>query len=255
MRFTVKAAALIGLGAAVLLLTGCGIAPKQARFVSHADQLRAPGVPKVDLDLAWRDDQATLADYPCLLITPPKMAPPLPEGLDRIPKLMRHLTRRMKVHFMRLGLFTLVTSERKLADMVAPTHRVCRLELAVTDVVLGNGLTRYFLGCNAGGVEVQLEGRFVDDKTDRVLMEFVDRRIDSGNPTFGLNFRAFDARYLVAKNMGVQSYHLSNYVAHLIGQHRGPVAAPATAPSPPTKRAGPPIASSTTVPPVQPDWD
>ena len=91
-------------------------------------------------------------------------------------------------------IFPFVSSDPYFA---AARHQALRLEVRITEVNSGSAGVRAFIGFGAGATEFQIEGRVVDQKTCRTLVEFADRRKHPGGALFVGRQASDNATYLM----------------------------------------------------------
>jgi hypothetical protein len=66
------------------------------------------------------------------------------------------------------------------------------LETYIATLNPGNGFMRWAVGMGAGYSDIQIEGKLIDKSKDKVVLQFADRRRESGNPMLGFNVSAMN---------------------------------------------------------------
>jgi Domain of unknown function (DUF4410)/Protein of unknown function (DUF3313) len=75
------------------------------------------------------------------------------------------------------------------------------LETRITEVNSGNPRQRVMIGFGAGATEVQVEGKVIELKTCRTLVEYADRRLHGGGAMFWGRKNAEDSELLMGVDM------------------------------------------------------
>lgn len=121
------------------------------------------------------------------------------------------------------GIFERVVnlSEREFTPGAEPA---LRLEGSITRLVPGNRALRYMVGFGAGAAKAQIETRFVDAQTGKVVLVTADRR----EAAFGIF--GGDSEEHLQESFSDMARDLAKYLVRLRGQRVAPVAAAGTAP-------------------------
>jgi len=110
--------------------------------------------------------------------------------------------------------FDVVTTDPSYVAIAAGDRKAAKMVLFISHLNESSGILRYVVGFGAGSVDVQIEGRVVDAKTGERLMEFADRRRQSGDPYSGLNPTVVMAAPLVEKVLKQQARAIAKLVVY-----------------------------------------
>lgn len=151
-----------------------------------------------------------LADYPVLHFAGVRIGQDAEKGYERQSHYRKFFADQILHHLRLLRRFQVVTQ----GPDEPGRGKVARLDVWISDLDEGSGAMRYMVGFESGSVDVQVEGRVVDAKTEEVVLEFADRRREAGNPNSGLNPTVFMPKPLIEKVLLRQA----NEIAKLLGE-------------------------------------
>jgi len=175
-----------GLGCGGVHVKRTGALPCYARLTSRPPLSRAYFAPG-----------HLLADYPVLQFKGVEVRGRVPaegEAHDLYCQALAHQIRTDLASIEKFHVTTQAPSDAKAAA----------LSVWITHLDTGSGTLRYVVGFEAGSVDVQIEGQLVDMKTGHVVMEFADRRRESGEPNLGLNPTVVKANPLIERTLRSQ---------------------------------------------------
>jgi hypothetical protein len=99
------------------------------------------------------------------------------------------------------GIFQFVSDDPFFA---APRNQALTLVTRVTEISSGDPEKRYKPGFGAGATMIQIEGKLVENRTCRTLIEFADRRNHPGDALWVGKKHSADGQYLIAlDSMGI----------------------------------------------------
>ncbi|MCX7017449.1 MAG: DUF4410 domain-containing protein [bacterium] len=190
-----------------LCLLMCAWTPARSATVHKTgflqDYHRLEHIGGVPIEQVWINPEFDIRDYRRLYITP----------VMADPAAYRMKGESDRGNAMRLGAAFRTVLERQLRgagifEFVStdPYFRTVRdgaliLELRVTQINAGFGLARVLVGFGAGATEIQLEGRLIEPKSCRILMEFADRRLHPGSSLIAGPVASNDPEYLIGIDM------------------------------------------------------
>lgn len=163
---------------------------------------------------AWAAEWALLSDYRVLCFEGVRAVGQAEEASKHCDRyctfLVQHVVKGLRAkHRLTDGRiahrFDVVTTDPSYAEIAAGDRKAAKMVLFISHLNESNGILRYVIGFGAGSVDVQVEGRVVDAETGERLMEFADRRRQSGDPYSGLNPTVVMAAPLVEKVLEQQA--------------------------------------------------
>jgi len=175
--------------ALALFAPGCYSPPKPLETYEYLDRYdRMSDRCEPVLSLVYVAPDAKFADYKAFVVGNVTVGQHWIENAEtarRYATLFRNL---FYLHLQKKNRFTYVVTDPEFKH----TTPMLRLEAKVTIFDSGSAICRfltpfYFFLQGAGASDFQLEGRIYDTSTDKVLMEFVDRRRFIGNTPWGPN--------------------------------------------------------------------
>jgi hypothetical protein len=110
----------------------------------------------------------------------------------------------------------IITRDPNLGDYLTLGYRAVRLQTAITSLQRGVGVARYIVGYGLGDAVVQVEGRLIDQRTNKWLAEFALRVHHNGYPSWGWNPRALSARHCWRLALDEAAQHVSKNLASLL---------------------------------------
>ncbi|MBM4080808.1 MAG: hypothetical protein FJ278_13975 [Planctomycetes bacterium] len=205
------------LALALIALLGCSSVAPTGYLTDYTAMKPVKGI---NLDLIKAIDGAPLDAYPVVVINDVTIPDKITEAFERAEKYGPYLQRRVEKELVALRKFKIVTVDKRFLDFGKYDLRPARLDLAITDMAYGSGLLRYLIGWDSlGATIVQVEGKLVDPQTGQTLLEFADRRRNSGEPGLGFNFRGvkrvFKPSYLVSASLHFMSADIAKLMASL----------------------------------------
>lgn len=93
------------------------------------------------------------------------------------------------------GIFQFVSSDPFFAGK---RRQALTLETRITEIYSGDPEKRYRPGFGAGATAIQIEGKLIENRTCRTLIEFADRRNHPGDALWVGKKHSADSQYLIA---------------------------------------------------------
>jgi len=193
-------ATLVGCGGPYVMSTG--VLPNYARLHDNTDMSDVPGHAR-----SYSASDFLLSDYDVLYVSKVQHGGRVKTPPEDFEHYGEFLVDRMLNGLRKLNKFDILTTDAQFLDSKRYGDlRVVTLEMFITHLSEGSGMLRYFVGFDAGRVDVQIEGRVVDAQTGRVLMEFADRRRFAGVTSSGFNWSVLSAKPVVEEILVRQAY-------------------------------------------------
>jgi hypothetical protein len=164
------------------------------------DYYRMNHVGGVPLEQVWIEPELDVRKYRSLYIAPTQIDPAAyyRKG-EQDHQLATNIANGLHADLVRelkdAGIFTFVTDDPFFA---APRHQALTLVTRITEIDSGDPQKRYRPGFGAGATLIQLEGKLVENRTCRTLIEFADRRNHPGDALWVGRQKSADSQYLVA---------------------------------------------------------
>ena len=175
-----------GLGCGTAHVKRTGALPCYARLTSRPPLSRAYFAPG-----------HLLADYPVLQFEGVGVRGNVPAKGEAHDQYCQALAHQIRTDLASIKKFHVITDAPGDAKAAA-------LSVWITHLDTGSGTLRYLVGFEAGSVDVQIEGKLVDVQTGELVMEFADRRRESGEPNLGLNPTVVKADALIERTLRAQ---------------------------------------------------
>lgn len=163
------------------------------------DYHRLGHVGGVPLEQVWIEQEFDVRKYRSLYITPTRIEPNAyyrkgKQDHASAEKLSTELHAHLVRELQGAGIFTFVTDDPFFA---AGRHGALTLETRITEIYSGDADKRYRPGFGAGATQIQIEGKVIENRTCRTLVEFADRRVHPGDAAWIGKSKASNADYLL----------------------------------------------------------
>ncbi len=163
------------------------------------DYHRLGHVGGVPLEQIWINPAFDIRAYRTLYIAPTRIDP---SAYYRNPQMdhaiatqiSQHLQNSLTVNLQGAGIFQFVSDD---AYFSAKRPQALTLETRITEIYSGDPEQRYNKGFGAGHTIIQIEGKIIENRTCRTLVEFADRRIHPGDALIIGRQKSADSRYLI----------------------------------------------------------
>ncbi len=164
----------------VFLLTGCASVQPSGYLDNYETLKSAAGLKKVasDPSLTFKEKKSLFVETPKIELSGLKLTEIEAKGYAK--RFSSILSSKLNES----GLFLSVANG---AEGVAYGTESYVLQSQISRLNPGNGFARWFWGMGAGMSDVQIEGKLINKANDQTLMQFADRRRESGNPVLGFN--------------------------------------------------------------------
>jgi hypothetical protein len=164
------------------------------------DYHRLGHVGGVPLEQVWINPSFDIRAYRTLYIAPTRIDP---SAYYRMPQmdsaiatqisngLRATLTRQLQG----AGIFAFASDDPYFS---AKRPQALTLETRITEIYSGNAEERYSKGFGNGHTIIQIEGKIIENRTCRTLVEFADRRIHPGDAMIIGREKSADSAYLIS---------------------------------------------------------
>lgn len=164
------------------------------------DYHRLGHVGGVPLEQVWINPSFDIREYRTLYVAPTRIDP---SAYYRMPQmdsaiatqistaLHNTLTRQLQG----AGIFSFVSDD---AYFSAKRPQALTLETRITEIYSGNPEDRARIGFGKGHTIIQIEGKIIENRTCRTLVEFADRRIHPGDAMIIGRQKSADSAYLIS---------------------------------------------------------
>jgi len=198
-------------------LSGCRTknvsAMKTYELVTNYDRMSSNYEPKVSL--VYLSPDAVLGNYKTLVISPVKVSGIWVEQDEKMELFRPYINEQLRDSIMKGKAFKNVVVDPQYIKVSDPAEKIIVLETVVTKLQRGNGTARYFL--QLGATDFQIEGRLVDARTQRVLMEFAERRRSLGESPLEPSVKTFNSEYTLKETIKTVTENLSGLLRELTG--------------------------------------
>lgn len=167
------------------------------------DYHRLGHVGGVPLEQVWIQSGLDVQDYRTLYIAPVQIDPLAyrrrgEEDRQAAFRLANGLRASLLKELQSQGIFQFVSTDPYFST---PKQGALILEMRLTEVNGGNPGLRRWIGFGAGATEVQLEGKLIETRTCRTLIEFADRRLHAGDAIILGSDKSADHTWLMGKDL------------------------------------------------------
>ena len=163
------------------------------------DYHRLGHVGGVQLEQVWIDPQFDVRAWRTLYVAPTRIDP---QAYYRNPQIdhgiatqiSQSLQAQLTAQIQGAGVFQFVSSEPFFSGK---RPQALTLETHITEISSGDAKKRYNSGFGFGATTIQIEGRIIENRTCRTLVEFADRRLNPGDAIFLGRSKSADGQYLL----------------------------------------------------------
>lgn len=164
------------------------------------DYHRMNHVGGVPLEQVWIEPHLDVRTYRALYIPPTRIDPAAYYAKGAVDKqaaelMAAHLHANLVKELQAAGIFQFVTSDPFFA---AKRREYITLETRITEINSGDPERRYRPGFGAGATTIQIEGKLIENRTCRLLVEFADRRNHPGDALWVGRRNSANSDYLLA---------------------------------------------------------
>lgn len=164
------------------------------------DYYRMNHVGGVPLEQVWIEPELDVRKYRTLYIAPTRIDPSAYYRKGEMDhQIATNIAAGIHADLVRelkdAGIFQFVSDDPFFA---APRQQALTLETRITEIDSGDPEKRYKPGFGAGATLIQIEGKLVENRTCRTLIEFADRRNHPGDALWVGKQRSADPQYLIA---------------------------------------------------------
>lgn len=164
------------------------------------DYHRLGHVGGVPLEQVWINPSFDIRAYRTLYIAPTRIDP---SAYYRCPQIdasiatliSRNLQAALTAQLQGAGIFKFASSDPYFS---AKRPQALTLETRITEIYSGDPEKRYKVGFGNGHTIIQIEGKIIENRTCRTLVEFADRRIHPGDALIIGREKSADSAYLLS---------------------------------------------------------
>ena len=197
---TISSVALCCAALLVAALAGCTTVHKTG-YLQDYHRLGHVGV--VPLEQVWIHPEFDIREYRTLYVAPVRIDSTAyrrngQQDFQSAVRLAAACRAELERQIRGMQIFAFVSSDPYFSTQ---RHGVLTLETRITEFYSGNPKARKISGFGPGATEVQLEGKVIENKNCRSMVEFADRRINPG-PLFFLDEKASsDSEHLIGNDL------------------------------------------------------
>lgn len=163
------------------------------------DYHRLGHVGGVQLEQVWINPAFDVRAWRTLYIAPTRIDPQAyyrNPGMDHAiaTQISQSLQANLTGQLQAAGIFKFVSDD---AWFSGKRPQALTLETRITEIYSGDPQQRYSRGFGAGHTIIQIEGKIIENRTCRTLVEFADRRIHPGDAMFIGRAKSADGQYLL----------------------------------------------------------
>jgi hypothetical protein len=189
----------------VLFLTGC-VTVQPSGYLDNYDGLKSSaGLKKVSRDsaLSFAEKKTLFVETPQLDMSGLKLTEIEAKGYAK------QFANKLAAKLSDSGLFLSVANS---AEGATYNNESYVFKSQISRLNPGNGFVRWFWGMGAGMSDVQIEGKLIDKTSNQAVMQFADRRRESGNPLFGFNIGSLNNDKQINRSMDNIVKSLTKYL-------------------------------------------
>jgi len=196
-RSLLSAFALIGVAVAPTVVAGQITTAQPTGFLQ--DYYRLGHVGGVQLEQVWINPAFDVRAYRTLYVAPTRIDP---QAYYRNPQMdhgiatqiSQSLQAQLTGQLQGAGIFQFVSDDPFFSGK---RPQALTLETRITEIYSGDPQKRYENGFGAGHTTIQIEGKIVENRTCRTLVEFADRRLNPGDALFIGRAKSANGQYLL----------------------------------------------------------
>lgn len=186
------------------IVASAGIASAQVTSAQQTGYLqdyhRLGHVGGVQLEQVWFNPAFDVREYRTLYIAPTRIDP---SAYYRNPQMdhaiatqvSQALQAGLTAQLQGAGIFKFVSDDPWFS---AKRPQALTLETRITEIHSGDPEQRYRRGFGAGHTTIQIEGKIIENRTCRTLVEFADRRLHPGDALIIGPQKSADSQYLIS---------------------------------------------------------
>lgn len=188
-----------------LALLSCAPLPVSAQVTTAQqtgflqDYHRLGHIGGVQLEQVWINPEFDVREWRTLYVAPTRIDPQAyyrNPGMDH--SIATQISQDLQIQLTRqlqgAGIFKFVSADPWFSGK---RPQALTLETRITEIYSGNAQQRYQTGFGSGHTIIQIEGKIIENRTCRTLVEFADRRIHPGDAMIIGRRKSADGQYLL----------------------------------------------------------